>query len=127
MYKTYRNYYIIHVNNVVDKKSEVNMNMKEFKNSTIYATEDRLDDETKLISITTRPIFNHRIYEWRNDKSYETAWNFIADQILEQIDKNIECDIDDNYLRVFYNTDEQLNKIYDLIEKNIVKIDDFFI
>ena len=103
------------------------MNIKEFKNSTIYAIEDHLDDETKLISITTKPIFNYRIYEWRNDKSYENAWNFISDQILEQINKNIECDIDDNYLRVFYNTDKQLNKIYKLIEKNIVKIDDFFI
>ena len=93
---------------------------------TTFATEDKLDGEdTTLISITTRPAFAHRMMEWRNDGSYSNAWNLIADEICKK-NNDIECTIDDNYLRVFYKNEDERNLVYSTIDEIKDKIDDCF-
>lgn len=102
------------------------MNTKELTTTT-YATEDALDgDDLTVISITTRPAFAHRTMEWRKDGSYSKAWNMIADTICAK-NNAIECAIDDNYLRVFYKTEEERNLIYSAIDEIKNKIEDCFI
>ena len=102
------------------------MNTKKLTTMT-FATEDAFDDDDFiLISITTRPMFSHRIMEWRNDGSYSKAWNMIADKICDK-NNDIECTIDDNYLRIFYTTVKERNLIYSTIDEIKDEIDDCFI
>lgn len=103
--------------------------MKNFDNiATLFADEDRLDgDELTVLSITTKPCFSSRLEEWRGDgKTYERAWSFIADRIIEEVVPELECVIDDNYLRVFVHNETERDAVYESIEKHAVEIDEFF-
>lgn len=83
------------------------MNTKKLTDTT-FATEDALDGENlSVISISK-------------------AWNMIADKICAK-NNDIECVIDDNYLRVFYKTEEERNLIYATIDEIKNKIEDCFI
>lgn len=102
------------------------MNIKELTTTT-FASENALDgDDLIAISITTRPAFSHRMMEWRNDGSYSKAWNLIADKICEK-NNDIECAIDDTYLRVFYKTEEERKLIYSTIDELKDEIEDCFL
>lgn len=110
--------------NVAKIIKRVNMNMKEF--GIVCTRENKLDDEHCVLSVTTRPEFKHRMFEWRNTGAYSQAWNLIADT-LKKLMLNLHCDIDDNYLRVFYRNEKELNAVYTVIELLQSKIDDCFI
>lgn len=111
--------------NVAKIIKRVNMNMKEF--GIVCTRENKLDDDEHcVLSVTTRPEFKHRMFEWRNTGVYSQAWNLIADT-LKKLMLNLHCDIDDNYLRVFYRNEKELNAVYTVIELLQSKIDDCFI
>ena len=97
-----------------------------FGNSVIIAYEQSLDDDTKLLSITTKSDYRHRDLEWRTTNAYSEAWNYIADT-LEKLGIKVHCDIDDNYLRIFYKTEAELTAVYTAIDLMTTKIDDIFI
>lgn len=103
------------------------MNMKTFNAATIiFAIEDTLYEGLNVLSITNKPCFSHRTKEWRETAAYSQAWNFIADRIIEEIKPELECAIDDNYMRVFVHSDSERDNVYELIEKYAAKIDDYF-
>ena len=111
--------------NVAKIIKRVNMNMKEF--GIVCTRENKLDDdELCVLSVTTRPEFKHRMFEWRNTGAYSQAWNLIADT-LKKLMLNLHCDIDDNYLRVFYKNEKEANAVYTVLELLQSKIDDCFI
>lgn len=101
------------------------MNMKEF--GTICTRENKLDgEEIFVLSVTTRLELKHRTFEWRKTNAYSQAWNLIADT-LKKLMLNLHCDIDDNYLRVFYRNEKELTAVYTVIELLQNQIDDCFI
>ena len=88
---------------------------------------NKLDGEkTYVVSLTTRPAFSGYVDKWRKDGTYSKAWNLIADT-MDKLLMNLECAIDDNYLRIFFETQKELTAINTVIRLLNNQIDACFL